>query len=80
MLLDCPRCGPNVAKRLIGNKDGIFCDRCYQDDRTGKFNYTLHQKTLGVSNGKAWEIDNRIVSKDDGKTVINRVTGKPAQY
>ena len=30
--------------------------------------------------GKDWEIANRTISKDDGKTVINKVTGKPAQY
>lgn len=33
-----------------------------------------------LSVGKSWEIDNRVISRDDGKTVINRVTGKPAQY
>lgn len=33
-----------------------------------------------ITHGKAWEIDNRTVSKQDGKTIINRRTGKEAQY
>ncbi len=37
-------------------------------------------KQHNMTVGKEWEINNRILSKDDGKTMINRVTGKPAQY
>jgi hypothetical protein len=32
-----------------------------------------------MSYGKSWEIDSRGLA-EDGKTVINKVTGKPAQY
>lgn len=37
-------------------------------------------RVRNISVGKEWEINNRVLSKDDGKTMINRVTGKPAQY
>jgi len=43
------------------------------DKKTGR---TIKHK---ISGGKDWEIKNRVISKDDGKTPINRVTGKPAQ-
>lgn len=43
------------------------------DKKTGR---TVDHK---ISGGKDWEIVNRVISKDDGKTVINRVTGKPSQ-
>jgi hypothetical protein len=43
------------------------------DKKTG--NSIAHK----LSAGKAWEIENRRVSQDDGVTVVNRATGKPAQ-
>ena len=45
----------------------------HTDKKTGR---TIKHKLTG---GKAWEIDNRRISQDDKITVINRVTGKPAQ-
>lgn len=44
------------------------------DKKTGR---TINHK---LSVGKSWEIENRRVSQDDGKTAINRITGKPAEY
>lgn len=43
------------------------------DKKTGR---TIKHK---ISTGKSWEIANRVLSKDDGVTAVNRVTGKPAQ-
>ena len=43
------------------------------DKKTG--NETTHKLTKG----KEWEITNRRLA-DDGKTVINRVTGRETQY
>ena len=43
------------------------------DKKTGR---TIKHK---LSTGKNWEIENRRISQDDKKTVINRVTGKPAE-
>lgn len=44
------------------------------DKKSGK------EVTHKLSVGKSWEIENRRVSQDDGVTVVNRATGKPAQY
>lgn len=44
------------------------------DKKTGR------EITHKITTGKAWEIDNRRLSQDDGFTVVNRATGKPAQY
>ncbi len=33
-----------------------------------------------ITAGKAWEIENRTISPDDGRSVVNKKTGKPAQY
>ncbi len=53
---------------------GQTVDSWYKiDKKTG--NQTKHK----LSAGKSWEIANRVISKDDGVTVVNRATGKPAQ-
>lgn len=44
------------------------------DKKTGR------EITHRITEGKKWEIDNRRLSQDDGVTVVNRATGKPAQY
>lgn len=44
------------------------------DKKSGK------EITHKLSVGKSWEIENRRVSQDDGVTVVNRATGKPAEY
>ncbi len=89
-MLDCPNCGAQ-AKRLIIFNDPYHtgCDNCGQarkrfsitglgstDDKWHGDDGKVHRITAG----KRWEIENRTISKDDGKTVINKVTGKPTQY
>lgn len=84
MCLDCPSCGSATNKLIIplGGKTG--CRNCLGKEPT-KYNanlnqtYTKDSKTR-LTNGKAWEIANRIVSPDDKKTMINKVTGRPSQY
>ena len=44
------------------------------DQKTG--NHKHHRITVG----KDWEIKNRTISKEDKNVVVNRVTGKEAQY
>lgn len=84
MLLDCPSCGNKCAKLILplGGKTG--CRSCLGAEPT-KYNANLNQTytkddQTRLSNGKAWEIANRIVSPEDHKTMINKVTGRPAQY
>lgn len=82
-MLDCPNCKSTSARKLIGNDKGLYCNECFESfrDNTKKAkDYELSWKVGTVTKGKAWEIDNRMVSKDDKRTVINRITGKPAQY
>ena len=76
---ECPSCA-RACTTLIScdQRKKIMCNRCH-DGHEKRSSAGLHQKELGVSKGKAWEIDNRVVSRDDGRTVINRLTGKPAQ-
>jgi hypothetical protein len=74
----------------------LYCPACYvRTRRKHGYDHTLNQtlerwthrskKTDSLvhhklTKGKDWEIENRRVSLDDGKTVINKATGKPAQY
>lgn len=83
-MLDCPRCGKE-AKQLLIPKDGKLQCRDCSGPRPTRYNSQLNQiyaqdGETKLTNGKAWEIANRAVSKDDGRTVINKSTGKPAQY
>jgi len=82
-MFDCPNCGLKTTK-LIGSDElkRVVCPHCHPGTNNSKNakDYELHWKeSKNVTNGKAWEIKNRTISKDDGKTVINKVTGKPAQ-
>jgi hypothetical protein len=67
------------CKRIIAHKDGLFCENCFKVERPSPT--YLHQKD---ENGMRWTqrfgIDARTKSKDDGKTIIDRRTGKPTQY
>lgn len=37
--------------------------------------------TIGkITVGKDWEIRNRTISNDDGRSVVNKVNGKPPEY
>lgn len=88
-MLDCPSCGAETSK-LIGCNElrRVVCTNCHYNCMGDKKfdNYNLGQTLIKDKNGtrvtygKAFEIDNRMVCPDDGKTIINRKTGKPAQY
>lgn len=83
LMFDCPNCGLKSSK-LIGSDElkKVVCPVCHPGNLSVKNarDYELHYKdSYGITKGKAWEIMNRTISKDDGKTVINKVTGKPAQ-
>jgi uncharacterized Zn ribbon protein len=86
-MLTCPRCNAETSKLVIPLGGKLGCPNC-SEKRSTKYNANLNQtfatygdgNTKKLTNGKAWEIANRTVSKDDGKTIINRVTGKPTQY
>lgn len=62
------------ARKFSANLHQIVDKSTHRDKKTGK----LISHKLSV--GKQWEIDNRRLSPDDGATVVNRATGKPAQY
>ena len=83
-MLDCPRCGKETLQLVIPIEGKLSCRDC-TGPRPTRYNPRLNQTdisdgTTRLTNGKKWEIENRVVSRDDNKTVINRVTGKPAQY
>lgn len=82
---DCPTC-KQQARKLIIPPEGkqIVCGNCYHKEGS-PYNWQLHDVVFDdgktrLTRGKAWEIDNRVKSKDDKRTIINKVTGKPAQY
>ena len=60
-------------KRSNVNLNQILDRWTHIDKKTG--NEIKHK----LSAGKDWEINNRVISRDDGVTVINRATGKPAE-
>ena len=78
---DCPSCGSAKARRLIAGDKALQCNECYEAKRDRNTHIGEKGGDWGkMSYGKAWEIDQRIASPDDGKTIINRKTGKPTQY
>lgn len=88
-MLSCPSCGAETSKVTGCDKlQRVVCTLCHGNCRgavaLGNVNLgqTLVKDKTGtrVTYGKAWEIDHRILSPDDGKTIINSSTGKPAQY
>lgn len=83
-MLQCPNCNAETSKLVIPLGGVLSCRECIPESRP-KYNAMLNQAFASdgvtrLSNGKAWEIANRIVSPDDGRTMINKKTGKPAQY
>lgn len=77
----------NKAEGTEGGK--LFCPGCYTMHKysntnlhqiVDKFEHSKTGKVRRITHGKAWEIENRTISKDDPKVVINRVTGREAQY
>jgi transcription elongation factor Elf1 len=90
--MNCPNCKVENVRRLIAppdKTDGVlYCPACYHS--TNRTNCNLGQvvdkwvdedgKTRRVTYGKAWEIENRRISKDDGVTVVNYATGQETKY
>lgn len=92
-MFECPIC-KQETKTLVIPAEGKLAGRCCASTGPKRFNVNLGNtvdswthidKKTGnevkhkLTTGKDWEIQNRVLSKDDGKTSINRVTGKPAQ-
>lgn len=71
--LGCPNCGSPKSKPINPNL-GQTLDRWEHVDKKG----IVHKHRLSV--GKDYEISNRAISRDDGKTVINSKTGRPSDY
>ena len=85
-MFTCPNCSTETPK-LIGSVElkKVVCPACYKEKGRIGYNYRLHEVVANengyrVTRGKAFEIDNRVISKDDNMTVINKVTGAEAQY
>ena len=89
-MFTCPSCN-SLTSKLIGytSPAKVGCSNCgipasrFSSCNLGQTadSWVKHDGTRGrITSGKNWEIANRMISKDDGKTPINRVTGKPAQY
>ena len=84
----CPSCGSDTNK-LIASEDTIdfTCKSCYNSisrSNRGGMGPNLHTNVgttkVPISVGKVWEIDHRFICPDDRKKVLNKVTGKEAQY
>lgn len=85
----CPTCKAETNK-LIYPRDveNTVCPNCYECRNMS--NPNLHQTADSwvdakgikhrMTTGKQWEIDNRTLSKDGDMRVINRWTGKNAEY
>lgn len=61
-------------KRSLASLGQILEKWNHVDKKTGR---VIKHK---ISVGKNSEIESRIISKDDNKTVINKHTGKPTEY
>lgn len=93
---DCPSCKQGADKLIIFNDPArLGCPGCRTSTIKKAYNVNLGQtldkwthidKKTGreikhrLTTGKDWEIANRAFSKEDGKTAINRITGKETQY
>lgn len=83
-MLDCPRCGAQTNKLIIPEHGKLGCKDC-SVAKPRPYNVNLGQTFVKdhmtrLTTGKAWEIEQRVVSPDDGKTIINRKTGRETQY
>jgi hypothetical protein len=83
-MLECPSCHKEAKVLVIPEGGKLGCNECVVRGPK-KYNVHLGQTWASdgktrLTHGKAWEIGNRVVSPDDGKTLINKKTGKPAQY
>lgn len=93
-MFNCPICSKET-KQLVIPVDGKLSGRCCANVGPSQRNVNLGQtvekwthvdKNTGrevkhkLTTGKNWEISNRVTSKDDRMTVINKATGREAQY
>jgi len=86
----CPTCKSDTNKLIAPGKDDrefgcetkLQCPNCYKQDRIYKagLHDTFPGGVRGLTNGKAWEIKNRVKSPDDNKVYINKITGRETQY
>jgi hypothetical protein len=84
-MFECPFCKSIEARRLIIPSDGkeMKCNLCYEIQAyspVGLQDVVAQNGKVKVTKGKAWEIRNRVKSKDDNWTCINSKTGKPTQF
>ena len=80
----CRSCKAETNKLIYPTGfDDCVCPSCYVPRNVSNINLHMPMpgsQRKGLTVGKAWEIDQRVISKDDGKTVLNRRTGKETQY
>ena len=87
ILFDCPSCGSETPKLVIFTEPKrLGCPNCgtpkakFVNVNLGQTvdRYIRKDGSKGrITQGKAWEIDNRVIREG---TVVNRKTGKEAQY
>ena len=75
-IYSCDEHYPELDKRYIRNKRFSNANLHLAVD---SWENTKTHKRQKVTTGKAWEIAHRTLA-EDGKTVVNSVTGKEAEY
>lgn len=92
-MFDCPSCGSKTPRLIIfTDPHKLGCDSCgirkprarnvnlgQVVERWSDVSKKGVERNHKITTGKAWEIEHRTLA-EDGKTVINSVTGKEAQY
>lgn len=93
MAFECPMCKNDVNKLIIPLGGKLGCRECVGESKI-PYNVNLGQtldrwtsvdKKTGkeishrISVGKNWELENRRLSKEDNKTVLNIKTNKETQ-
>jgi hypothetical protein len=79
-IMACRSCVNEHLKRDKGYKPNYFNVNLGQTvEKWTHVNKQGEEKKHKLTVGKDWEINNRAIA-EDGKTVINRVTRKEAQY
>lgn len=82
-MFTCYNCKQECRKLIYPTKGELCCEKCYNTPlqfKPGLHDVVAQNGQVKVTAGKAWEIRNRIKSPDDGRTCINRITGKPTQF
>lgn len=85
-MFECYKCHQPCKRLIARNEDrsGMLYGDCCFDGHRSPFNWQLHDIVASdgmtkVTKGKASEIDNRMVSPEDRRVVINKLTGRPTQ-